>query len=305
MNTNIETHLANNIGKDVVGLNQMVNHEVQESDFLAAVDAAPAMQKLFSEIDPSLLLSKELNKFIEVEKEMLGKIICLPTTILMAIRHLKKESKSLTLSEFYELGIYAHTNDLHSENGAIEKGFPSFHRNGLDTYLRYALEFAKINGLGGGIITNFSNLDFIRKVTNNGVVILSVDNLFIPKVMNTDIDPSTFKPSRHAELVHGFSEKNLLISDVTNSRNGTTWNTRNKFVPQTEIEKYLTCPRLNDTFTRAIILTKNDLDWDKITEKIAEDGNIEKPNYNPMLSPFFNKGIDATLKAMRPNSYLD
>ncbi|KKQ07834.1 MAG: hypothetical protein US20_C0028G0013 [Candidatus Pacebacteria bacterium GW2011_GWF1_36_5] len=74
MNTNIETHLANNIGKDVVGLNQMVNHEVQESDFLAAVDAAPAMQKLFSEIDPSLLLSKELNKFIEVEKEMLGKL---------------------------------------------------------------------------------------------------------------------------------------------------------------------------------------------------------------------------------------
>lgn len=299
MSTNIETRVTDNIDEDIDEINHVVDHEVQEDNFIATVDAAPAMQKLFSEIDPNLLSSKELIKFIEIEKEILGKIVCLPTTTLMAIRHLNKESPLLTLSEFYELGIYAHINDRHLENGATEKGFPSFHRNRLDTYLRYALEFAKIAGLGGGIITNFSNLDFIRKVTDRGVAILSVDNLFIPKVMNPSIDPSTFKPSRHAELIHGFSGKNLLISDAVNSRNGSTWNTRNRFIPQIEIEKYLTCPRLNDTFTRAIVLTKNDLDWDEIREKIIEDGNIEKPNYNPVLSPFFNKGIDAALKAMR------
>ena len=279
-----------------------LDHLVDEKNFLAVKDLAPDIQRLFATINPTLLLTKELNKFLEIEKDMLGKIICLPTTTLMAIKHLNEQVPPLSISEFYELGIYAHINDRHLENEVIEKGFPSFHKNSLDVYLRYALEFAKIAGLGGGIITNFSNLDFIRKISNNGVVILSVDNLFIAEVMNANIDPSTFKPSRHAELIHGFSGKNLLISDVTNFRNGTTWNTRNRSVPQAEVEKYLTCPRLKDTFTRAIVLTKSSSDWDMVAGNIAEYGNIEKPNYNPTLSPFFNKGIKTALEEMRIDS---
>jgi hypothetical protein len=275
------------------------SQKMLKENYLASAEAAPSMQELFTHLNTDILKSRGLRKFIEVGPDMLRRIICLPTTTLMAIRHLGGD-KALTLSDFYELGVYVHVNDRQSDNGNIEKGFPSFHKDSMDTYLRYALEFAKIAGLEGGIITNFKDTRFIDPVIENGgAVILSVDNLFIPYVMNTALDPATFKPSRHAELIHGRWEDNLVLSDVTNVRDGLSWDTVNKVVTRESLDSNLTCPRLNDNLTRAIVLTKNSTEWGRISDKLHKFGNVEEPRHNPILIPFFGQGIVSALKTTR------
>jgi len=270
-----------------------------KENYLASAEAAPSMQYLFAHLNPDILKSRGLGKFIEVEQDMLKRVICLPTTTLMAIRHLGGD-KTLTLSDFYELGVNVHVNDRQSNNEKIEKGFPSFHKDLLDTYLRYSLEFAKITGLEGGIVTHFKDTRFIDPVIENGgVVLLSVDNLFIPYVMNTALDPNTFKPSRHAELIHGKQGENFVLSDVTNIRDGLSWDTINRVVTRKSLDNSLTCPRLNDNLTRAIVLTKNSTEWERISDKLQKFGNVEESRYNPILIPFFGKGITSVLETTR------
>lgn len=276
-----------------------LRQKILKENYLASAEAAPSMQELFAGFNSDILKSRGLGKFIEVEQDMLKRIICLPTTTLMAIRHLGGD-RALTLSDFYELGIYVHINDRQSNNEKIEKGFPSFHKDLLDTYLRYSLEFAKITGLEGGIITHFKDTHFIDPVIENGgVVILSVDNLFIPYVMNTALDPATFKPSRHAELIHGKQGENFVLSDVTNVRDGLSWDTVNKIVTRKSLDDRLTCPRLNDNLTRAIVLTKNVTKWGRISDKLQKLGNVEESRHNPILIPFFGKGITSALETTR------
>lgn len=269
-----------------------------EENFVTSREVASSMQQLIDEIDLDQLKTRGLVKFKEVGRDMCARTICLPSTLLMAIRHMTGDH-SVSLADFYELGILTHINDRTTLSGDLEKGFPSFHSETLDTYLRYALEFAKIAGLYGGIVTHFDNLDFASIALQKGVVVLSVDNLFIPAVMNTDLDPSSFKPSRHAELIHGKSGENFILSDVTNFRNGRSWDTKNRSVGIGEIEKFVTCPRLNDPLTRAIVLTQNISDWEWIVKEINGLGIIETPKHNPILSPFFKKGIPHALDSVR------
>ncbi|MCC6711292.1 MAG: hypothetical protein IT416_02990 [Candidatus Pacebacteria bacterium] len=270
---------------------------VKPENYIANKDAAPDLQSLIDELDPRLIKARGLDEFLNVERDFLPRVVCLPTTMLVAIRHLT-DSRLLTLRDFYELGIYSQINDRQTNSG-VEKGFPSFHYKMLDTYLRYALEFAKVAGLYGGIITNFSDLSFSKLVLTKGVIIPSVDNLFIPAAMNRNLDPSSFKPSRHTELVHAIAGNDLVVTDVTNYRNGEFWETKNILVRKTLVEEHLTCPRLNDFFTRAIILTKDQASWEQLAPELTNYGKIVEPNYNPIIKPFFGQGVATALESIR------
>lgn len=271
---------------------------MSKENYFPAAEAAVPLQQYVANLDPQVLQARDLVKFQEVSPDYLSKTVCLPTTTLMAMSHLKPHS--LGLEQFYQLGIYVHTNDRHNQ-GETQKGFPSFHRESLDTYLRYALEFALLEGLGGGVLTRFESLDFIHQVLKiGGVAILSVDNLFIPKVMNQQLDSATFKPSRHAEMVHALAGDRIIISDVTDRRNGKFWNTLNRPVTSQSLIEHLTCPRLDDYLTRALILTPTPSDWQNKSHTLDEYGTVYKESPNPILEPFINQGVSYAISALEP-----
>lgn len=277
-----------------------VGRVMEASNYATSRDLVSPLQGLFNQINPELIGARGLTKFLEVESDSLYRIICLPSTTLMAIRHLTHDT-SLTLKDFYELGIYSQINDRQTEKGE-EKGFPSFHYKMLDTYLRYALEFAKVAGLYGGLITNFEDLNFAKKILKNGALIVSVDNQFISEVMNPNLDSSLFKPSRHAELIHGVLGNDLLISDVSNFSQGMTWNAKNRLVPRITLEKYLSSPRLNDHFTRAIMLTDKQDSWLEVQENLKQEADCKDVAHNPILLPHFGQGVKAALAEIRPKA---
>ncbi|MFO0703943.1 MAG: hypothetical protein U0525_04440 [Patescibacteria group bacterium] len=267
--------------------------------YLSIPEAALSMQEYIASTDQNVFASRGLQKFKEMDNKALEGTICLPTTTLMALRHMG-QSEVLNLADFYELGVLTHVNDRADRLGNNQKGYPSFHRRSLDTYLRYALEFSKVAGLSGGIITQFDDLNFVYPViAEGGLVIVSFDNLFIPDVMNKSLDRSTFKISRHAELVHGKLGGDLLISDTKNKKKEITWNPRNVVVPRAEMEKYLTCPRLNDGLTRAIVLTTDAVTWANLLERLRSFGKVEDNGFNPILKPHFGKGVKGALGLVR------
>ena len=271
---------------------------IDEKDFISHIDAAVSMQQLIVGMDREIFSKRGLDKFAETDSSDLTKTVCWPTTVLTAIRHLGG-NHALSLADFYELGINTHINDRTDANGETEKGFPSFHRNSLDTYLRFALEFAKIEGLSGGLFTQFKDLQFSRDALKHSVILLSVDNLFIPEVMNTQLRKTTYQPSRHAELIHGQKGNSLIVTDVENTHDGLSWDSRNKQIPAEVVKNYITSPRLNDSFTRAVVLTGNQIDWDNAVEALNICGDIENERPNPILKPFFGKGIETALNETR------
>lgn len=270
---------------------------MSNENYIASKDLVPGLQSLVDELNPELVKARGLTKFLEVDRDFLFRVVCLPTTVLMSIRHLVGD-RSLTLRDFYELGIYSQINDR-KVNDTDEKGFPSFHYKMMDTYLRYALEFAKVAGLHGGIFTEFSNLGFIKDVLRTGVMLVSVNNLFIPDVMNPNLDETQFRPSRHAELVHAAVADKLVISDVTNNMQGQLWETRNRLVPRSKVEEHLVSPGLQDFFTRGVILTKDQASWEQLAAQLADQGKIVEQNFNPILKPFFGQGVSTALESIR------
>lgn len=57
---------------------QLMNfsQKMLKENYLASVEAAPSMQKLFTHLNPDILKSRGLGKFIEVKPDMLRRTVC-------------------------------------------------------------------------------------------------------------------------------------------------------------------------------------------------------------------------------------
>lgn len=273
---------------------------MDKNNFLSSYEAAQPLREFLSvNVDRKLVEERGLEALLTIPDEKVYGYVCLPTTTLMALRHLSGKRESVDLPSFYEIGILSHVNDR-PERGGFRKGYPSFHRVGRDAYLQFALDFVRVAGLFGGIVTEFENLDFANTVIEKGgVVALSVDNLFIPNVMNPTIDPSTFSPSRHAELLHALSGDRVVLSDVSNRRGEQTWQTTNKVVETPDLIRHIYCPRLNDNLSRALVIAPTKFVWDDVGAAINTEKNILIDRPNPILREYFGMGIKPTLESMR------
>lgn len=273
--------------------------KVSEEAYLSTTETAGPLQEYLDGMDKSLLEKKGLEFFLSLPREMTPRVICLPTTTLMAMRHLRGDA-GITLADFYEMGFLVHTNDSEPGKEPAGKGYPSFHRTKGDTYLQYALDFARVEGFDGGVVTGFSGLKFVNEVVTQGVVVLSVDNLMLPRLMNSVLDESTFRPSRHAVLLHGLTlAEHLAVSDVTNEWQGQRWEARNRVKPPDWITKYLTCERLEDNLSRAIILTPDRASWEKIRDRVEGKVTIAPDRPNPMMEKYVGVGVERALQSMR------
>ena len=266
---------------------------VTQDEFIPQALSSVDLGRRLTSFDDKLLASRGLQILKETPQNMWGRVNCLPTATLVAINHLRGQrvfgtgdDAELTLGDFYNAGVLAHLNDREVD-GQKQKGFPSFHRVSGETYHPFAIAVARRFGLDGAVVTGFKDVRFIPELIKAGCeVIVSMDNLFIAAASAPHLDPNVFSVSKHAEIFHRANAKtgNLVFTDVYNTRDGKSWDSKNKEVPQAKVNKYLTCPRRGDNSTRAIVLyDAANRNAASTISAIAGEAQVTAAPHNPIL----------------------
>ena len=148
----------------------------------------------------------------------------------------------------------------------------------------FAINFARRFGLDGLIVTGFSKVGDLNGVLNTGaVLLLSVDNQFVPQVSMPDLGISKLKTARHLIIVHGLSEGRYVCTDVFNPWENER-SLRNIRVKPEDIDRFLLSPKMPHIEPRATVLVEASTVKNIIGQLEEENVTYKSVPKNPLLS---------------------
>src|SRR3989339_1780845 len=156
-----------------------------------------------------------LDILLRTPLEEFQRISCLPTSFAVAVNLLCGSrvfglgaQTTLNAGHILEVAVFAHTNDETLEDGTIlKRGDPSIDRRTGNFYHAFLLGLAIRFNLRGVLIANlFETEKLISLIRNGAVILVSLDNLFVPQVSGNGRGITKLRVGRHVILIHDVAD---------------------------------------------------------------------------------------------------
>jgi len=172
-----------------------------------------------------------LDILLRTPLEEFQRISCLPTSFAVAVNLLCGSrvfglgaQTTLNAGHILEVAVFAHTNDETLEDGTIlKRGDPSIDRRTGNFYHAFLLGLAIRFNLRGVLIANlFETEKLISLIRNGAVILVSLDNLFVPQVSGLGRGITKLRVGRHVILLYDAvgngDSTEFVYSDVFNPK---------------------------------------------------------------------------------------
>lgn len=264
--------------------------------YLTQNQAGQDLHQAVQRVGEEAITQRGLQIAWETDIEEFSRTSCLPTTFAMAINLIKqqrtfgleKEDAIWNVGHILEVALLTHSNNKVSEAGEIfERGYPSLDRRTGNFYHAFLLGFAQRFDLKGILIADLLNSAKLANLVQAGAVVLvSVDNLFIPEVSGKNRGIFKLRVGRHVILVHDVWEIDnrvkVLYSDVFNPPIEDDFVPINLRIESKNLDKYLWTERMPHITPRMIALWEENTQLHPLVFEELSD-NISELRINPQL----------------------